>query len=108
MVVLFHSGAAARRIDNDGIDTGVEKNVNVPPGHSFRRRALAVVNVERAAANLISRKDDVAAIASQYPHGGHIHFAEKERHDATVEHGNLGSACPDGLERTSVRRKKMS
>src|SRR5215510_15119578 len=107
MVVLFHSGAAARRIDNDGIDTGVEKNVNVPPSHSFRRRALAVMNVERAAANLISRKDDVAAVASQHPHGGGMHFAEKKRHDATVEHRDLGSACSDGLVRTSVWRKKI-
>src|SRR5215475_24796 len=96
MVVLFHSGAAARRIDNDGIDTGVEKNVNVPPSHSFRRRALAVVNVERAAANLISRKDDVAAVASQHPHGGRIHFAEKEWHDATVKHRDFSSAGADG------------
>src|SRR5262245_23832314 len=108
MVVLFHSGAAASRIDNDGIDTSVEKSINIAPGHSFRCRALAVVNVESAAANLISRKDDIAAIASQHPHGGRIHLAEKERHDATIEHRNLGSACSDGLERTSVRRKKMS
>src|SRR5215510_7585139 len=99
MVVLFHSGAAPRCIDNDGIDTSVEKSINIAPGHFFRRRALAVMNVERSAANLISRKDDVAPVASQHPHGSRIHFAEKDRHDATVEHGNLGSACADGLER---------
>src|SRR5215831_19647138 len=107
MVVLFHSGAAAGRIDNDGIDTGVEKNIDVSPGHFFRRLALAVVNVERAAANLISGKDDVAAIASQHPDGCSVYFAEKKRHDATVEHRNPGPACSDGRKRISVRREKM-
>src|SRR5262245_52586039 len=107
MVVLFQTGTAAGRINNECIHTGVEKSINVSPVHFFRRLALAVVNVERAAANLISRKDDVAAIASQHPDGGGVYFAEKKRHDATVEHSNLGPACSDGRKRISVRREKM-
>ncbi len=35
MVVLFHGGAAAGGVDDDGIDIGVEESIDVAPGHLF-------------------------------------------------------------------------
>ena len=54
----------------------------------FAADAFAVVNVERAAAGLLLGKDDIAAVAPQHPHGGFVHVAEEQRHDAAVEHGD--------------------
>ena len=64
MVILFHGSAAAGGVDNDGINIGVEESIDVAPGHLSRRRTFAVVNVERAATNLLLGKDDIAAVAS--------------------------------------------
>ena len=96
MVVLFHGGAAAGGVDDDGIDISVEESIDVAPGHLSRRRAFAVVKVERTATDLILGKDNVAAVASQHAHGGFVHVAEEQRHHATVEHRHFCSARADG------------
>src|SRR5262245_23574800 len=62
MVVLFHGGAAASGVNNNGIDIGVQEGIDVAPGHSFRRHGFAVVKVERATTNLLWGKDNVAAV----------------------------------------------
>src|SRR5438552_32543 len=95
VAILFHRRAAAGGVDDDRVDVGFQKDIDVVPRHLLGGGALAVVNIQRAAADLVFRQYDIAAVASQHAHGGFIDIAEQQRHDTTVQHGDLGATFAD-------------
>ena len=69
---------------------------------------FAVMNVQRAATDLILGKYDVAAVALQDAHRRVVYVAEQKRHDAAVEHGDFGSARADGGKVSASGAKKLA
>ena len=106
ITVLLHRGAATGGVDDDGLNVGVQKGVNVLSGHCLGRDTFTVVRVQSTAASLSLRKDDFAAVASEHAHGGCVYIAEEQRHHAAVQHGDFGSALADGRQNSSVQPKE--
>src|SRR5512142_2598692 len=74
--VLFHHGAAAGGVGNDGVAGGVEHGVNVAPRQVPCTVEISGVRLQRAAAALVRRDDDGDAIAVQHADGGVVQLRE--------------------------------
>ena len=86
VAILLHRCAAAGGIDDDRFRPAVEEGVDIAAGHGLRHPGLSVVDVERAAASLGFGNQDIAAVASQYPHGCLVDVGKEETHHASSQH----------------------
>lgn len=85
VAVLFHVGAAARGVDDDGLDVGLFEDVDGVAGEGKRRGFFSGVEAERAATGLILWGDDFAALDGEDPGGGGVDVREKGALDAAEE-----------------------
>ena len=87
-VILFERRAAARRVDNDGIQIFPFKCVDVLSRQAERDIADTVMDVQRSAAVLFARREDVATVFLKHPNGCKIGLCEKLVHHASGNKSN--------------------
>ena len=106
--VVLEVGAAAAGVGDDGVELGGRKLVNVPAGEALGEFPFAVVRVQGAAAVLLGRGDDFAAVAREHLDGVHVHIAEDEVLRAAGEHGDTvalrAARGRDGLDEVGGKR----
>ena len=74
--VMLEMRAAAARVRDDSVELFRRKLVDVLSREPLRQLPFTVMRVERAAAVLIVRRDDFAAVLRQHLHRVAIHIAE--------------------------------
>src|SRR5579883_1497553 len=85
VAVFFQVGTAACRVDDDGVAVVRLEHVDIVSCQRTALFALAGVDVQRAAALLLYRRDDLAAICGQLANGGLVDVAEYLIHDAAAD-----------------------
>ncbi len=82
---LLEMRAAAGRVDGDGVDAGgsepLAERTRPPPS----LLPLARMKMERTAARLIRRRDDLEALRGQHTRSGDVHVAEDDALHAARE-----------------------
>ena len=94
--VMFQMRTAAARVGNDGVELFRRKLIDVVARQFLGQFPFAVVGVKRAAAILLRRRDDFAAIARQHFDGVAIDIAEDQVLRATGQHGHAIALLADG------------
>ena len=95
--VLLEGGAAAGRVDDDGIELERLEHLDVLASQCPRRLALADMDVQRAAAALLARGVHIAAVPREHAHAGLVRLAQELLHHAAGDEPDAvsaGAACP--------------
>ena len=85
MPIFLERGTAARGIDDHGIDIQAGKDGEVAPGAVAGGLEAAAMRVERAAAGLPGRSDDVVAGGIEQADAGGVRAAEHRAHHAAAD-----------------------
>ena len=93
--------AAARGVDGDRVDTGEALGHRLR--HPFPLLAPPCMEMERAAAALTARRDDLVALRGQHARRGGVHVAEDDALHAAGEQADPASSLADG--RCRLRRQ---
>ena len=88
LAVLLEGRAAAGRVDDDPLGVRPLERLDVLSRQPLRRLALAGVDVERAAADLVFWQVDVAAGPGQDADRRAVRLGEGDAHDAAGEEGD--------------------
>ncbi len=94
-IVLEH-GAAAGRVDDDGVELVRVERLHVPPGQRQGRLLDARVIVDGTAAGLGSRDHDLAAVLLEHPGRRGVRLGVHRVGHAAQEEGHAGALGADG------------
>jgi hypothetical protein len=112
VAVLFHVGAAAGGVDDDGIDAGLFEDVDSVAGEGERRGFFSGMDAERAAAGLVLWGDDFTAFGGEDAGGGSVDVREKSALDTAEEETDTAALFAlresdgrDGFDRCDGRKQ---
>ena len=96
LVVLLQGGAAAGCVHDVVVGARSLERGDVPAREALGHAFLATVDVERTAAALATRDDDLAPVGGEHTHRGGVRLAEELGLNASLEHGDAMAARADG------------
>ena len=85
---FLHSRAASGRVDDYRFGVDLFKRPDVGAGQIAGGLAVAVVEAQRAAADLVFWQDDLTAGAGQDAQRGFVDLRERDAHDASRQEGD--------------------
>ena len=100
---VLQMGSAAGRVDDDSLGPRVAEVLGEAARALVTLGAPARVQVQRTAAGLIPRSDDVAALRREHPCRRRVHVAEEHALDAAEQEAD---ACPALAGRRGQRRRQ--
>src|SRR5579884_571548 len=96
MAILFQVGAAASRVDDDGIAVIWLEDIDIVPCQRAALFALASVDMQRAATLLLHWRDDFTTVRGQHTNGGLVDVTEHLVHDAAADEADAVAFAAHG------------